>query len=171
MEITLVDDSIVENLCILVGSDAWYCWLGTIKSFRYQPAQTAKYTLRSDITVRNRTKDYWYAYRKVNCKQRTYYLGKTSELSYEKLQMAVDELSLSNTEYVKLISERKAVVHKKVCTTVRDNSTGCTKSMYNTIQALDNWELKYYRLEDEYSKLKAAYEKLYYELKQFKVQH
>ncbi len=34
-----------------------------------------------------------------------------AELSYEKLQIAVDELSLSDVEYVKLMSECKAVTN------------------------------------------------------------
>jgi hypothetical protein len=112
MELSLVQDKLAPQ-DINIGSDAWFFWLAQNKSFRYSPSSNGYNYLRCDITVRNRTKDYWYAYRKVNGVQRTYYLGKTKDLDYEKLQQAVDELSLSDLQYQKLIQERRAGVHNK----------------------------------------------------------
>ncbi|MFS0519885.1 hypothetical protein ACEYW6_35030 [Nostoc sp. UIC 10607] len=40
-------------------------------------------------------------------------MGKTKDLDFEKLQQAVDELSLSDSQYHKLISDRKTGVHSK----------------------------------------------------------
>lgn len=112
MELPFIQDKLAPQ-SISIGSAAWFTWLANNKSFRYSPSSDGYNYLRCDITVRNRTKDYWYAYRKVNGVQRTYYLGKTKDLDYEKLQQAVDELSLSDFQYHKLISDRKAGVHNK----------------------------------------------------------
>ena len=112
MELPLVQDKLAPE-SISIGSDAWFTWLTQNKSFRYHPSSDGYNYPRADITVRNRTKDYWYAYRKVNGVQRTYYLGKTKDLDFEKLQQAVDELSLSDSQYQKLISDRRAGVHTK----------------------------------------------------------
>ena len=112
MELPLVQDKFApQNTSI--GSSAWFTWLTQNKSFRYSPSLEGYNYLRCDITVRNRTKDYWYAYRKVSGVQRTFYLGKTKDLDYEKLQQAVDELSLSDSQYHKLSQERRAGVHTK----------------------------------------------------------
>lgn len=112
MNLPLVKDAIAPG-DINLGSEEWFRWLGRVKSFRYCPNSDGYYYLRADITVRNRTRNYWYAYRKVNGTQRTFYLGKTSELDYERLQLAVDELSLSSMDYYKLISDRKSGVQEK----------------------------------------------------------
>ena len=112
MELPLVKDKFTLE-SISLGSDAWFTWLTQNKSFRYHPSSEGYNYPRADITVRNRTKDYWYAYRKVNAVQRTYYLGKTKDLDYEKLQQAVDELSLSDAQYQKLFQDRRAGVHTK----------------------------------------------------------
>lgn len=112
MELPLVQDKLAPQ-DINIGSSAWFTWLTQNKSFRYSLSSEGYNYLRCDITVRNRTKDYWYAYRKVNGIQRTYYLGKTKDLEYEKLQQAVDKLSLSDSQYHKLISDRRAGVHTK----------------------------------------------------------
>jgi hypothetical protein len=112
MELPFVHDKTIRDESIYIGSEAWYKWLETTKSFRYQPLQNSQIT-RAVITVRNRNADYWYAYRTTNSKQRTFYLGKTSDLTYEKLQDAVDELSLPDFEYWRLVSERKTTTSKK----------------------------------------------------------
>ena len=112
MKLPLVQNKLAPQ-DVSIGSSAWFTWLTQNKSFRYHPSSDGYNYERSDITVRNRTKDYWYAYRKINGVQRTYYLGKTKDLDYEKLQQAVDELSLSDSQYHKLIRDRKASVHTK----------------------------------------------------------
>lgn len=143
MNLPLVEDTLAPDN-ISLGSEEWFKWLGKTKSFRYHPLSEGYYYLRSDITVRNRTKDYWYAYRKVNGVQRTFYLGKTTELDYERLQQAVDELSLNQMEYYKLISDRKSGVQDKVYISPQasDDSTslqssraslGCTQEELYTL--------------------------------------
>lgn len=140
MELPLVQDKLAPS-SISVGSNAWFSWLASNKSFRYHPSSDSYNFERSNITIRNRTKDYWYAYRKVNGVQRTYYLGKTKDLDYEKLQQAVDELSLNDAQYQKLIRDRRA---------------GVQESVYNPTQA--NKELL--ELQDKYNQLARKHEEL-----------
>ena len=141
MELPLVQDKLAPQ-SISLGSDAWFTWLAQNKSFRYRPSSEGYNYPRSDITVRNRTKDYWYAYRKVNAVQRTYYLGKTKDLDFEKLQQAVDELSLSDSQYQKLISDRRAGVHIKfVQPTAGEEELLKLQEKYNLLQ-IENEKLK-----------------------------
>jgi hypothetical protein len=144
MELPLVQDKLAPS-SINIGSNAWFSWLAQNKSFKYHPSSKNYHYLRCDITVRNRTKDYWYAYRKVNSVQRTYYLGKTKDLDYEKLQQAVDELSLSDPQYQKLISDRRK---------------GVQENVYNPPQAskeLLKLQEKYNQLAREHEELEAKY--------------
>ncbi len=152
MELPLVKDNLAPS-SIRIGSEQWFTWLAKTKSFRYQPSSEGYTYLRCDITVRNRTKDYWYAYRKVNGVQRTYYLGKTEDIDYEKLQQAVDELSLNDAQYHKLIRERNAGVQVPD----RDN-------LYTT----DKAESEISTLQEKYSLLQVAYEELQLESKLLK---
>lgn len=130
MNLPLVEDTLAPGN-ISLGSENWFKWLGKTKSFRYHPHSEGYYYLRSDITVRNRNKDYWYAYRKVNGVQRTFYLGKTAELDYERLQQAVDELSLNQIEYDKLIRDR-------VPRNGSDRESGVQGKVYNSPQASED---------------------------------
>ena len=154
MKLPIVKDSIAPGN-ISLGSEAWIKWLGKIKSFKYCPNSEGYHYLRSDLTIRNRTKDYWYAYRTVNAKQRTFYLGKTSELDYERLQQAVDELSLSPMEYHKLICDRKSNVQSKMYRSAqaadefsssqdRSSSLNCTQEaeLYTLIQTNEQLQME-----------------------------
>ena len=153
MNLPIVNNTLAPGK-ISIGSENWFKWLGKTKSFRYHPLSDGYYYLHSDITVRNRTKDYWYAYRKVNGVQRTFYLGKTTELDYEKLQQAVNELSLNQMEYYKLISDRKSGVQGKVYNSPQateelsnlesiSSPLGCTQEeLYTLIQTNEQLQLQ-----------------------------
>jgi len=68
---------------IVVGSDAWYAWLADqqIQSFSFQ-SRLGTFTARRE---RKRRGWYWYAYRKRAGKLRKAYLGKTEEVTLERL--------------------------------------------------------------------------------------
>lgn len=117
---------------ISVGSNEWFQWLEQISSFRYK---ATKFTHLGDLTVRKRNGSYWYAFRMVKNNLRTYYVGKTSDVSYERLQLAVDELNLSNTDYRNLIDSRKPVARE-------DNKTKLSNSTQATELAQENALLK-----------------------------
>lgn len=89
---TTVYDEAVQFTNIKVGSKQWFEWLKDNKSFSFQ-------SVHGRMTVRNRTGDYWYAYKKVNRKQRQEYIGKTEELSKERLQEVCDLICQNNFEY------------------------------------------------------------------------
>lgn len=161
MNLPLVVDTLAPGN-INLGSEAWFKWLGKTKSFRYHPLSDGYYYLRSDITVRNRTKDYWYAYRKVNGIQRTFYLGKSAELDYERLQQAVDELSLSQLDYYKLNCDRKSGVQDKKYNSpqageqssslkTRSSPLGCTQEaeLYNLTQTNEQLQMEVKLLKDK----------------------
>ncbi|PAX59872.1 hypothetical protein [Brunnivagina elsteri] len=108
-KLPLVTD--VDYLGIMIGSDAWLNWLEQTTSFRYEPRQQGK-SLLYEITVRQRGK-YWYAYRKVNNRLRQFYLAKSENLDWERLQLAVDFLSQSEADFYR----NRETVRQKVCTT------------------------------------------------------
>jgi hypothetical protein len=145
MDIPVVQNTYTEDDFISIGSEGWYSWLNNTNSFRYKPSSDGYNYIRAEITVRNRnSKGYWYAYRKFNQKQFTYYLGKSSELSYERLQLAVDELTLASRnpiEYQHLQQSKKGNKGKSVS----NKANGCTISeasgnLYNSLEALSEIE-------------------------------
>ena len=68
---------------ILVGSEAWYCWLAAEQhpSFAFRN-QLGTFTVRRE---RRRQQWYWYLYRKQEGKLRKAYLGKTKEMTLQRL--------------------------------------------------------------------------------------
>ena len=68
---------------ILVGSEAWYCWLAAEQhqSFAFCN-QLGSFTVRRE---RRRQHAYWYLYHKQEGKLRKTYLGKSEEMSLERL--------------------------------------------------------------------------------------
>ncbi|MBF2016286.1 MAG: hypothetical protein IGS23_13995 [Rivularia sp. T60_A2020_040] len=100
----------LNNRSFYIGSQKWYQWLETIKSFNYEPPQLTGYTyVRHNITVRKRSNGKFYAIRTVNCRQRVRYLGSPSDLDYERLQNAVDELSIDDYLYYRLKSNKSRI--------------------------------------------------------------
>ncbi len=76
---------------IIVGSDAWYAWLADEqnKSFSFRN-YLGTFTARRE---RQRNGWYWYAYRRSEGKLRKVYLGKTEELTLERLNAVMAALN------------------------------------------------------------------------------
>src|SRR6266568_801318 len=78
-------------LPVIVGSEAWYKWLAD--------EQNRSFSFRSHLgtcTVQCERQGngwYWYAYRKQEGKMRKAYLGKTKELTLERLNKTVARLA------------------------------------------------------------------------------
>ena len=73
---------------ILIGSAAWYRWLEQHRSFRFE-------TGRMTFTARKEQRPgghYWYAYRRSHGKLHTAYLGKSEELTLERLSTIAQAL-------------------------------------------------------------------------------
>jgi hypothetical protein len=87
---TLQEDT--ERGVLPVESAAWYGWLEHHHSFRFEcPALT--FTARKEQRAGGW---YWYAYRRQAGHLRTAYLGKSLELSLERLQVIADALNGSD---------------------------------------------------------------------------
>lgn len=142
-KLPLVTD--VDYLGVMIGSDAWLNWLNQITSFKYEPRQQGR-TLLYEMTVRKRG-NYWYAYRKVNNRLRQFYLGKSENLDWERLQLAVDFLSQSEADFYRTKVDPKPV-SQKVCTTI-----STPEQMRSRIVEL---EVKCRKLETENFKLKSG---------------
>lgn len=74
-----------DGKLVKVGSRNWQSWLENPdnKSFRYGDEQG--YTARKEMTARYWQCQYWYGYRKVGGKLHKRYIGKSEELTPEKL--------------------------------------------------------------------------------------
>ncbi len=81
----------VEDSSIQVGSESWFSWLEQSDRFSFK-GDNGRFTAQQEI---RRHQTYWYAYRRSAGRLLKAYLGKTSELSLERLEQA--SISLSGT--------------------------------------------------------------------------
>jgi predicted ATPase/DNA-binding CsgD family transcriptional regulator len=73
---------------IMIGTAAWYSWLEQHRSFRFE-AGGMTFTARKEP---RRGGHYWYAYRRSHGKLHTAYLGKSEELTLERLNTTAETL-------------------------------------------------------------------------------
>src|SRR5215471_8659344 len=66
---------------ISIGTAAWYSWLEQHHSFTFETPRTT-FTARKERRPGGR---YWYAYRRIRGKLHSFYLGKSAELTLERL--------------------------------------------------------------------------------------
>jgi LuxR family maltose regulon positive regulatory protein len=86
---------------ILVGSPSWYEWLSSGKNFSFK-SQGGCFVAQCE---RRRNKAYWYAYRRAG-KLMKVYLGKTEELTLERLEQA--SVSLTGQSLLKQFADKPA---------------------------------------------------------------
>src|SRR5215831_14890092 len=67
-----------------VGAPAWYVWLSTARSFAFRSA-FGSFTARKEQASNKRGGWYWRAYRKRDGKLHRVYLGKSEELTLDRL--------------------------------------------------------------------------------------
>lgn len=72
---------------IQIDTTCWFAWLTENKSFRYESNNHAPFTVRKEKS------DYWYGYRKVVGKLHKRYIGRSLEVTQEKLELVAEELS------------------------------------------------------------------------------
>ena len=110
-----VKDDLIEGYCTKIGSASWQEFLNEVSSFRYEPKQIGGYsTLRYGFTCTARSRKgseakYWYGVKKVNGKLRQEYISESEDLDYEKLQIACDNLSLSDIDYYRLKKDKARI--------------------------------------------------------------
>ena len=71
---------------VKVGSTEWFCWLETASIFTYR-SEHGTFTARLEQAGNKRGGMYWRAYRKHAGKLHRVYLGKSAELTLERLQI------------------------------------------------------------------------------------
>src|ERR1700682_2548936 len=95
-----------QQASVVVGTDAWYAWLANsqIHSFSFQN-QPGAFTARRE---RKRHGWYWYAYRKRAGKLHKAYLGKTGDISLERLNAVAGALTDQSNKNSTLASPKKS---------------------------------------------------------------
>jgi hypothetical protein len=84
-----------DGHCFKVGSSKWWEWVSSDKaeSFRFECDFGVKgYRARKE-TIKARAGSFWYAYKRVEGKLRKRYLGKSDELTLEKLESIAYDLA------------------------------------------------------------------------------
>src|SRR5215467_3703879 len=79
-----------------VGTPAWYAWLSTARAFTFRGA-LGTFTARREPASNKRGGEYWRAYRKRNGKLYRVYLGKSEELTLDRLNTAAVTLASQQT--------------------------------------------------------------------------
>src|SRR5215469_1256617 len=89
------DSDADEHPPVVVGSERWYTWLAEEqnRSFSFRNA-LGTFTVRRE---RQRHGWYWYIYRKSGGKLRKAYLGKTEEVTHERLSAVATALLEKST--------------------------------------------------------------------------
>lgn len=147
-----------------VGTDRWYKWLADNPSFRFESGFAGEKSFTARKHERD-TNDFWYAYRKIGGKAKSCYLGKTEQLTAEKLLVAaakLAELAESKAE-----DQRLGNGYAKDCTT-SEIGNGYAKVVQPSedqqkleeevrVLAQENDQLKQelQKLEDQVARLKA----------------
>jgi hypothetical protein len=75
-----------------VGSQAFYTWLLGATSFYYD-GEGGSFTARREKRQRGDAGGYWYAYREIRGKLRSAYLGKSENLTGERLRQVAQKLA------------------------------------------------------------------------------
>ncbi|HEY6409846.1 MAG TPA: ATP-binding protein, partial [Ktedonobacteraceae bacterium] len=78
-----------------VGSSSWYAWLETTSTFTFRSAQ-GHFNARKEQAGNRRGGTYWRAYRKRGGKLLRAYLGKSEDLSLERLRSIATALAGQN---------------------------------------------------------------------------
>ncbi len=81
---TLIYQQDGQNYRLSVGTPAWYVWLSTATTFSFRSA-FGTFTARKEQASNKRGGGYWRAYRKHDSKLHRVYVGKSEELTLERL--------------------------------------------------------------------------------------
>jgi hypothetical protein len=86
-----------DGHCFEVGTPEWWEWVSSDKaeSFRFECDHGVKgYRARKE-SIKSRSGSFWYAYKRIEGKLRKRYLGKSEELTLERLESAAYDLAKS----------------------------------------------------------------------------
>lgn len=115
---------------VIVGMPEWYLWLQTATTFTFHYADNI-FTARKERSGNKRGELYWRAYRRRNGKLRRIYLGKSEELTLERLKAAATMLdSLEN-------KASSLAVHTQAETTNHDTLASSTHKQRLVLRRTD----------------------------------
>src|SRR5258708_17617031 len=80
---------------MMVGSASWYAWLETASTFTFRSVE-GNFTARKERAGNRRGEPYWRAYRKRGGKLHRAYLGKSEELTLERVRAIAAVLASQN---------------------------------------------------------------------------
>ncbi|HET8906405.1 MAG TPA: LuxR C-terminal-related transcriptional regulator [Ktedonobacterales bacterium] len=83
------DDTLLTEPPVRVGSDSWYAWLDKARSFAYHDG-AGRFTARHEERAGS---SFWYAYRRQGGVLRKTYLGRSMEITAERLHDAAHTLA------------------------------------------------------------------------------
>src|SRR4028119_2184902 len=108
----------VEGKVFELDSPKGSAWLESITSFRFVPIGASKpYTVRKES---GKGGNYWYGYRKVSGKLHKRYIGKSLEITSERLEEIAEALNVPPQPRLPKVTDR---VIDKVTDRVTDNAT------------------------------------------------
>src|SRR3954454_15407182 len=90
VESTVLVNPADATQAIIVGTPAWYAWLERANSFAFVDV-SGRFTARKERCRQNN--GYWKAYRKHAGVLRSVYLGRTSDLTFDRLSAAAATLA------------------------------------------------------------------------------
>lgn len=79
-----------DALMFIPESQEWFAWLAGIPSFAFL-GRAGRFTARRE--TKQRGESYWVAYRRADGKLRKHYLGRTCDLTVEKLEAVARSMS------------------------------------------------------------------------------
>src|SRR5215831_6016959 len=82
---------------LLIGTSAWYAWLETATLFTFRSAY-GTCTVRKERAGNKRGDCYWRAYRQRDGKLQRVYIGKTEEVTFQRLQAVSGRLAGQHTD-------------------------------------------------------------------------
>src|SRR5260370_5972791 len=95
---TLVYQQDEQPAQLVVGTSSWYSWLETASTFTFR-SEHGSFTARKERAGNKRARSYWRAYRKHNGKLHRAYLGKSEELTLERLKVVAALLEDAGAGY------------------------------------------------------------------------
>ena len=123
---TLVYQREGQEQTLVVGTSAWYAWLRTATTFVFT-CDSGTFTARKERAGNKRGGWYWRAYRQRDSKLRRVYVGKSEELTLQRLNIVAATLAERDNITV---DEREPVQHVR-----RDNRDPlATKSVSCNLQ-------------------------------------
>jgi predicted ATPase/DNA-binding CsgD family transcriptional regulator len=113
-----------------VGTPAWYAWLSTARSFAFRSA-LGSFTARKEPASNKRGGEYWRAYRKHEGRLHRVYLGKSEELTLDRLNSAAVTMASHQAAFEDERERGRPVRHQQIEASNERRKTSESASRYS----------------------------------------